>query len=48
LDPDPVPVDLLCETLNLEAGKILAILLELELNGLVRQHPGKMFARVVC
>ena len=48
LDPDPVPVDLLCETLHLEAGKILAILLELELNGLVRQHPGKMFARVVC
>lgn len=47
LDPDPVPIDFLCETLKIEAGKLSGILLELELNGLVRQHPGKMFARVL-
>lgn len=47
LDPDPVPIDLLCETLKMEAGKVLAMLLELELRGLVRQHPGKMFSKVV-
>jgi len=46
LDPDPVSIDSLCETLRIEAGKLAGILLELELNGLVRQHPGKMFARV--
>jgi len=45
LDPDPVSIDSLCETLRIEAGKLAGILLELELNGLVRQHPGKMFAK---
>lgn len=47
LDPDPVPIDVLCEALRMEAGKLSGILLELELNGLVRQYPGKMFARVL-
>jgi DNA processing protein len=48
LDPDPAPIDFLCETLKIEAGKLSGALLELELNGLVRQYPGKMFAKVVC
>jgi DNA processing protein len=47
LDPDPVPIDALCETLRMEAGKLSGILLELELSGLVRQYPGKMFAKVL-
>ncbi|MBI4966082.1 MAG: DNA-protecting protein DprA [Desulfomonile tiedjei] len=47
LDPDPVPIDLLCETLKMEVGKLSGTLLELELKGLVRQYPGKMFARIL-
>ena len=46
LDPDPVPIDLLCEALGMDPGGLSAVLLELELRGLVRQHPGKMFARM--
>jgi DNA processing protein len=45
LDPDPVPIDFLCQSLRIDAGRLSAILLDLELNGLVRQHPGKMFSR---
>lgn len=45
LDPDPVPIDLLCEMLKVEPGKMAAMLLDLELRGLVRQYPGKMFAK---
>jgi len=48
LDPDPVSIDLLCESLKTEAGKISALLLDLELRGLVRRHPGNMFSRVFC
>jgi len=47
IDPDPVPIDMLCESLRMEAGKLSGILLELELSGLVRQYPGKMFARIL-
>ncbi len=47
LDPDPAPIDLLCEHLKFDAGKLAGLLLELELNGLVRQHPGKMFSRIL-
>jgi DNA processing protein len=47
LDPDPVPIDLLCETLRIEAGILSGALVELELHGFVRQWPGKTFARVV-
>jgi DNA processing protein len=46
LDPDPVPIDLLCEALGMDPGKLSAVLLDLELRGLVRQYPGKMFARI--
>jgi DNA processing protein len=44
VDPDPVPIDILVESLDMEAGKLAGVLLELELKGLIRQHPGKMFA----
>jgi DNA processing protein len=47
LDPDPVPIDLLCETLRIEAGILSGALVELELHGFVRQCPGKTFARVL-
>jgi DNA processing protein len=47
MDPDPLPIDVLCETLGMEPGKLAAALLELELLGMVRQHPGKMFARII-
>jgi len=47
LEPDPVPIDLLCETLKIDAGALSGALLELELHGLIRQHPGKMFARIL-
>ena len=45
IDLDPVHIDVLCEHLALDAGKLSGVLLELELLGLVRQHPGKMFSR---
>ncbi|MBM4328714.1 MAG: DNA-protecting protein DprA [Deltaproteobacteria bacterium] len=45
IEPDPVSIDALCESLRMEPGKLAGILLELELKGLVRQAPGKMFAR---
>ncbi len=45
LDLDPVSFDFICESLGMEAGKLSGLLLELELNGLVRQHPGKFFSR---
>ncbi|HTY22098.1 MAG TPA: DNA-processing protein DprA [Desulfomonilaceae bacterium] len=47
LDPDPVPIDVVCENLRMDAGKVAGVLLELELSGMVRQHPGKMFSRVL-
>ncbi len=47
LDPDPVPIDLLCETLKIDAGTLAGSLVELELHGLIRQYPGKLFARVL-
>jgi len=47
LDPDPVPIDSLVEGLGMDAGRLAGMLLDLELRGLVRQYPGKMFARVL-
>ncbi|MFH0960880.1 MAG: DNA-processing protein DprA [Pseudomonadota bacterium] len=46
LDLDPTPIDLICESIKIETGKLLGSLLELELLGLVRQSPGKMFSRI--
>ncbi len=46
IDLDPVHIDSLCETLGIDAGRLSGVLLELELQGLIRQHPGKMFSRM--
>ncbi|MFC1836624.1 DNA-processing protein DprA [Thermodesulfobacteriota bacterium] len=46
LDPDPIPIDLLCESLKMAAGKLSGVLLELELKGLVKQYPGKQFGLI--
>ncbi len=46
LDLDPTPIDLMCESMKIEPGRLLGSLLELELLGLVKQSPGKMFSRV--
>jgi DNA processing protein len=45
LDAEVTPIDVLCETLGVEPGWLSGTLLDLELRGLVRQFPGKMFAR---
>ncbi len=46
LDLDPTPIDMICEGLKMEPGRLSGTLLELELLGLVRQNPGKLFSRV--
>ena len=48
LKPDaPVPLDHLVESLQpISASEIIATLFELEINGLVRQLPGKSYLRV--
>ena len=46
LDLDPTPIDIICENLKIEPGRLSGTLLELELLGLVRQSPGKLFSRV--
>lgn len=49
LELDPLPVDLITEALGDEGpsmGQVMSALLSLELRGLVRQEPGKMFRRV--
>lgn len=47
LDVDSVPVDNLCQMSKLETRLVLAALMELELLGLVRQSPGKLFSRIM-
>ena len=47
IDPDPVPMDVLCESLGIDAGTLAGMLLDLELRGLIRQYPGKMFGRIM-
>lgn len=46
IDLDPVAIDALCESLTTEPGRLAGILLELELGGFIRQHPGKLFSRI--
>ena len=43
LEPYPIHVDKLARKLALEPGKLLSILLKLELIGMVQQLPGKFF-----
>ena len=44
LEPYPVHIDDLTRKTGLEPGKLLSILLKLELQGIVQQQPGKMFS----
>ena len=44
LDPYPVHVDDLARKISMEPGKLLSMLLKLELNGMVQQSPGKLFS----
>ena len=43
LGPYPVHVDVLTQRLSIPAGELAAALLQLELKGLARQEPGKLF-----
>lgn len=45
LSSEPVHVDSLCGDINLPASKVSSILMMLEVKGLVKQLPGKQFAR---
>ncbi len=45
LSPYPVHIDVLIRRLAMEPGYLSGLLLQLELKGLVRQDPGKMFSR---
>lgn len=47
IDLDPVPIDSLCVGLKIDAGRLSGLLLELELRGLIKQHPGKMFSKIL-
>jgi DNA processing protein len=44
LDPYPVHIDDLARKISMEPGQLLSMLLKLELNGMVQQSPGKLFA----
>ena len=44
LEPYPMHVDVLARRLSIQSGKLLSILLGLELNGMVQQLPGKLFS----
>jgi DNA processing protein len=48
MGPYPIHIDDLARQLSMESGKLLGILLKLELNGLVDQLPGKMFSIATC
>lgn len=44
IDPYPVHIDDLARVLSIPSGKLSAILLQLELKGVVQQSPGKFFS----
>jgi DNA processing protein len=46
LDVYPVDIDTIMRVTGFEAGRILDLLLQLELKGLVRQRPGQMYEKV--
>ena len=46
LEPYPVHIDDLGRKLSMAPGKLASILLQLELNGIVEQSPGNLFAGV--
>ncbi|AQV03017.2 DNA-processing protein DprA [Desulfococcus multivorans] len=43
LGPYPIHIDALVRSLDMDAGKLSAVLMQMELKGLVVQAPGKMF-----
>jgi DNA processing protein len=44
LSPYPEHIDTLIRKTHIESGKLLSLLLQLELKGIVQQLPGKYFA----
>jgi DNA processing protein len=44
LEPYPVHIDTLVRKLSMKSGKVLSILMQLELKGMVEQSPGKLFS----
>ncbi len=44
LSPYPLHIDAIVRKTNIEPGKLLSLLLQLELKGVVQQLPGKLFA----
>lgn len=46
LSDDPIHIDVLAEKTSMATHELLVILLGLEFNGLIRQLPGKLFAKV--
>ncbi|MGD9054737.1 MAG: DNA-processing protein DprA [Desulfobacterales bacterium] len=44
LSPYPLHIDAIVRKTNIEPGKLLSLLLQLELKGMVQQLPGKLFA----
>ena len=44
LSPYPEHIDTLIRRTHIESGKLLSLLLQLELKGIVQQLPGKYFA----
>lgn len=47
LELDPIPIDIICEAVHMDPGTVSGILLQLELNGYVRQLPGKLFSKII-
>jgi DNA processing protein len=46
-DEEPLSVDGIIQKTGIPAQRVLGLLLEMELKGIVRQYPGKYFARRV-
>lgn len=46
IDFEPVPLELIIQQSGLPAGEVMSALMFLEMKGLVRQLPGKFFARI--
>ncbi|MEW5909447.1 MAG: DNA-processing protein DprA [Thermodesulfobacteriota bacterium] len=46
LEPYPIHIDDLARKVAMDSGKLAAILLKLEIHGIVRQSPGKRFTKI--
>jgi len=47
LDVYPIDIDTVLRVTGLDAGRVLDLLLQLELKGLIRQQPGQMYEKIV-